>query len=109
LRANQLACRDGFVASARTPRMPSLRVGAASAGDVVVRGGRERSVAPGELRPVQTAGRLLLSRFAERRTVGEKARQANGRRSRAEIRGDGRKSAQRQADQGDDLRRNYGG
>src|ERR1700722_20087497 len=104
MRACQLARGDGLVATARASRLPAVQVGANETRDVVVRGGRERGVAPCEFRHVQAARRLLLSRLAQRWVVGEEAGQADGRRSRFEIRGDSRKSSQWQADQGDDLR-----
>src|SRR5580704_12061125 len=105
MRARQLARRDGFEAPARALGLPAVQIGTDAARDVVVRGGRERSVAAVEFRRVETARRFLLSRLAQRWNVGEEAGQGDGRRSRIEVRIDGRESSQRQADQGDDLNR----
>src|SRR5580658_5860450 len=103
MRARQLARRDGFEAPARAPGLPAVQIGADAARDVVVRGGRERSVSAVEVRRVETARRFFLSRLAQRRNVGKETRQGDGRRSRIEVRGYGRESSQREADQGDDL------
>src|SRR5580704_7115963 len=108
MRARQLSCRDGLEAPARAPGLPAVQIGADAARDVVVCGGRERGVAAVEFRRVETARRFLLSRLAQRWNVGEEAGQGDGRRSRIEVRGDGRESSQRQANQGDDLNC-YGG
>src|ERR1039458_1631886 len=105
LRARQLARDNGFIASPRAARLSRVRVGAAAARDVVVRGGRERVVTDCEFRRVEAARRFVLSRLAQRWAVGEEAGQGDGRRSRIEIRGYGRESTQRQADQGDEDRK----